>query len=649
MQVGPVASTTSYVTSRPTNNSERRRHQGRSVLNVTDAKFTVPVKRWGRVVGHKDIIQGVSVSMHSGETLAVMGPSGAGKTTFMDLMTLEGAGGRRTGVVDLNGEPITQEVFRQCCAYVPQYDQGWAFLTCRESLQFAAQFFMTGNAALKRKRVDELLTTMGLNSCADTKVGNEFLKGLSGGQRRRLSLAVAFLKDPLVVFLDEVTSGLDAASAAGIAKFLQELARSQDVIIACTIHQPSAKIFAGFDRLLLLSGGRVAYSGRVKDATAHFRSLGHVIPEQENPADFFLDSVNADFADRESVEKVLEAWATRPLEMCGTGSFKVKALPPRKSQNFFVETAVLFRRMLTLAVRDPTVYISRMIVFLLSCTFFAIVYTKSRDRTQDQIFNRVWLLLWHMGVPSSMSLAACLGQNVEFVAVRREVRAGMYRVSSYFVAQLLLQLPFLVLLSLSSIGFSGYVLANWNPEGFPVVLLAHVLLLFSFECPAQFFAVSFSNPLLGLLQVINLWFASFLFGGFLVPEADVPWPLRAFTYVSQIKWATKAAIFAELHDTTFDGAVLDQNSTLGFTCLGSTIECFGFTGDQVLATLKSSAMKHLATESELATDCGFLLGVAVVFRVAYFATAAAKCRSGQAVRALPGSDGPSSSSTAFDV
>jgi ABC-type multidrug transport system ATPase subunit len=272
--------------------------QGRAVLNITSVKFTVKAKQGCRTVGAKDIIKDVSVRMHSGETLAVMGPSGAGKTTFMDLLTLEGSGGIRTGYVDINGEPITQAVFKKYCVYVPQHDQSWAFLTCRESLQFAGDFYMSQGVVAKKRRVEELLKTMGLESCAETKVGNEFLKGLSGGQRRRLSLAVAFLKDPLVVFLDEVTSGLDAASAAGIASFLQELARAQDVIIACTIHQPSAKIFSGFDRLLLLSSGRVAYSGKVKDAAGYFRSLGLAIPEQENPADFFLDSVNADFTER---------------------------------------------------------------------------------------------------------------------------------------------------------------------------------------------------------------------------------------------------------------------------------------------------------------------------------------------------------------
>ena len=141
-----------------------------------------------------------------------MGPSGAGKTTLMDLLTLEGSSGSRTGYIDLNGKPMTPQVFKQYCAHVPQHDQGWPFLTCFETVQFAANFFLT-SASERREKAEEILETMGLLSCRNTRVGNEYIKGLSGGQRRRLSLAVAFMKSPLVVFLDEVTSGLDAASA----------------------------------------------------------------------------------------------------------------------------------------------------------------------------------------------------------------------------------------------------------------------------------------------------------------------------------------------------------------------------------------------------------------------------------------------------
>jgi len=611
------------------------KYSGRAVLNISKARFTVTQKSWCKTVGKKDIIKGVSISMKSGETLAVMGPSGAGKTTFMDLLTLEGSGGVRTGYVDLNGEPITQEVFKRCCAYVPQHDSGWAFLTCRETLEYAASFYTTeGGAKQREERVQELLKTMGLESCRDTKVGNEFLKGLSGGQRRRLSLAVAFLKDPLVVFLDEVTSGLDAASAASIAKFLQDLARAKDVVIACTIHQPSAKVFAGFDRLLLLSGGRVAYSGRVGNAAEHFLSLGMPVPEHENPADFYLDAVNADFTDRERVEKVLSAWSSTGSARAGSGVFEVKAVYGRRPQRRCVEVAVLFKRMLVLAVRDPTVYLSRIVCFLVACSFFSVVYLKSRDREQSQVFNRIWLMIWHMGVPSCMSLVACLGYNIEFAAVRREAKAGMYRLGSYVAAQLLVQIPLVAVLSVSAIGFSGYVLAQWNGSAFFEVLLAHSLLLFGFECFAQLAAVAFDNPLIGMFQVINLWFASFLFGGFLVPEDDVPWPLRALATVSPMKWATKAAFFSELRGTTWAGAVLDARDARGFSCPGasSASECYGATGAQVLQTMRATAFKHLTPESELTKDWAILLGVAVAFKLLYVAMAAVRCRGGQTVK-----------------
>jgi hypothetical protein len=200
------------------------------------------------------------------------------------------------------------------------------------------------------------------------------------------------------------------------------------------------------------------------------------------------------------------------------------------------------------------------------------------------------------------------------------------------MAQHLIQLPMMVILSLSSIGFSGYVVGNWSPDGFLEVLLIHALLLFSFECAAQLFAVSFRNPLLGLLQIINLWFASFLFAGFLVPEGDVPWPLRLFASISPLKWATKAAIFAEFHESTFTGAVLADSPT-GFTCHSSSVECYGVTGEQVLTTMKSTAFKHLETESELAKDCSVLIAIAAVFKVGYFAVATVRCRSGQSVKA----------------
>ena len=111
------------------------------------------------------------------------------------------------------------------------------------------------------RRVSSLLRLMGLESCADTKVGNAFFQGLSGGQKKRLSIAVALLSSPLVLFLDEPTSGLDSASASGIMSFLRELASTASIMIVCTIHQPSSTVFNSFDKVLLLARGQTAYLG----------------------------------------------------------------------------------------------------------------------------------------------------------------------------------------------------------------------------------------------------------------------------------------------------------------------------------------------------------------------------------------------------
>merc|ERR1711972_1089484 len=190
---------------------------------------------------------------------------------------------------------------------------------------YTATLMVSGTPACAR--VDAMLRDMGLESCQDTRVGNEFVKGLSGGQRRRLSLAVALLGQPLVIFLDEITSGLDAASAAGIMTFLADLTKSQQIVSICTIHQPSAKVFKSIDKLVLLSAGRVAYSGPRSEVVPYFQSKGRSMPEQENPADFVLEQINKDFVDPKSVDEMLEAWENHVPPLCKVKSERLDEVP----------------------------------------------------------------------------------------------------------------------------------------------------------------------------------------------------------------------------------------------------------------------------------------------------------------------------------
>ena len=145
--------------------------------------------------------------------------------------------------------------------------------------------------------------------------GNQFLKGLSGGQKRRMSLAISLIKQPVVLFLDEPTSGLDSASAASIVTFLKYYAQQQSVAVVCTIHQPSTAIFQQFDSTMLLSNGRVAYSGPTCDLARYFKEdVGTTAPPDYSLAEFVLEAINSDFGDEQKrlqVDSLLVTWAAR--------------------------------------------------------------------------------------------------------------------------------------------------------------------------------------------------------------------------------------------------------------------------------------------------------------------------------------------------
>ena len=251
----------------------------------------------GLVVGNRDqektILTGVSGTFTSGKLIAIMGPSGAGKSTFLNVLCGKAYYGKTTGKVAINGEETDLSSMRSSFGFVPQDDIVFPDLTVEENIRFQAALCLPSHidAATRDHYVQDTLHMMHLSSVANSLVGDVTKRGISGGQRKRVNIALEIVSDPVIAFLDEPTSGLDATAATEIVKGLRELTAIGRTIIT-VIHQPRYSIFEMFDTVLLLGPtGRTVYVGPAKLAKAYFESLGFVFPDNENAADVLLDII----------------------------------------------------------------------------------------------------------------------------------------------------------------------------------------------------------------------------------------------------------------------------------------------------------------------------------------------------------------------
>lgn len=245
--------------------------------------------------GKKEILRDVSGRLSAGLN-AIMGPTGSGKTSLLDILaSRKDPKGLKSGCVLLHGEKPPSN-FRLMSGYVVQDDVVMGTLSVRENLAFSANLRVSNDEFSNEQReekVSRVIRQLGLQDCADTKVGNEFIRGVSGGERKRVNIGMELILDPPIIFLDEPTTGLDANTANSIVLLLYRLAQDGRNIIM-SIHQPRYSIFSLFDSLIILRAGRIIYRGPATTAVDHFASIGYECPQFHNPADFFLDIVGGD-------------------------------------------------------------------------------------------------------------------------------------------------------------------------------------------------------------------------------------------------------------------------------------------------------------------------------------------------------------------
>ncbi|TGZ83724.1 hypothetical protein EX30DRAFT_89937 [Ascodesmis nigricans] len=270
------------------------------------------------------ILKGVSTRFEAGKLNVIMGPSGSGKSSLLNLMARRLRSSLTTkyassGKMLLNNSEATDEVIRSLCSYVTQDDDALLpSLTVRETLRFAAALRLPKHMskAAKNARAEEVLLKLGLKECADVLIGSEFKKGISGGQKRRVTIAIQILTEPVILLLDEPTSGLDSFTASSILGVLRGLADEGRTIV-CTIHQSRSDLFQHFGNVLLLArGGHTVYSGAANKMIHYFSDIGYECPPTTNPADFALDVITIDLqhakreqASRKKVERLINRFS----------------------------------------------------------------------------------------------------------------------------------------------------------------------------------------------------------------------------------------------------------------------------------------------------------------------------------------------------
>ncbi|KAE8684826.1 ABC transporter G family member 28 [Hibiscus syriacus] len=241
----------------------------RPMIEIHFKDLTLTLKK-----NNKHLLRCVTGKLSPGRVSAVMGPSGAGKTTFLSALTGKTAAGCAvTGQILVNGKNEPIQAYRKIIGYVPQDDIVHGNLTVEENLRFSAR----------------VIESLGLQPVRDSLVGTVEKRGISGGQRKRVNVGLEMVMEPSLLILDEPTTGLDSSSSQLLLRALRREAL-EGVNICMVLHQPSYALFKMFDDLILLAkGGLIAYLGPVKKLEEYFSSIGIDIPDRVNPPDHLID------------------------------------------------------------------------------------------------------------------------------------------------------------------------------------------------------------------------------------------------------------------------------------------------------------------------------------------------------------------------
>uniref|UniRef100_F6HTK2 ABC transporter domain-containing protein n=1 Tax=Vitis vinifera TaxID=29760 RepID=F6HTK2_VITVI len=524
--------------------------------------------------GSRSILQDLTGYARPGEVLAIMGPSGCGKSTLLDALAgrLEA---NQSGSILVNGRK--QTLAYGTSAYVTQDDTLLTTLTVGEAVYYSAQLQLPDSMSKqeKKERADMTIKEMGLQDSINTRIGGWGAKGISGGQKRRVSICVEILTHPNLLFLDEPTSGLDSAASYYVMSRIAGPDFRHGRTIITSIHQPSSEVFALFDNLCLLSSGRTVYFGPARAANELFSRNGFPCPTLQNPSDHFLKTINKDFEEdieqglggkkpkEEVIDILIKAYKSsgscqqvqaQVTEICKQEGDQ--ALQKSRDHAGFVnQCLILTKRSYVNMSRDLGYYWMRlgvyiMVSFALGTIFYDLGFSNSsiQDRGSMLMFVASFLTFMSIGgFPSFVEDMKVFG---------RERLNGHYGTGAFVVGNTLSSVPFLLLISLIP-GAIAYYLAGLQKGCeyfiyYALVLFACMMLV---ESIMMIVASLVPNFLVGIITGAGIQGLLILSGGFFRLPDNLPnilWRYPLY-YVSFNRYAYQGMYKNEFTGLTFPG------------------------------------------------------------------------------------------------
>nr|XP_006630613.2 PREDICTED: ATP-binding cassette sub-family G member 2-like isoform X1 [Lepisosteus oculatus] len=532
------------------------------MITFQNISYCVSVKKnlLQRSAEEKEILRNVSGIMKPGMN-AILGPTGSGKTSLLDVIAgRKDPRGLRSGQVLVDNQIMTSEL-RLRSAYVVQDDILMGTLTIKENLEFSANLRLPPrefSAEEKKLKVNAVIRELSLQDCADTKIGTEFIRGVSGGERKRCSIGMELITSPSLLFLDEPTTGLDANTAFSIIRLLHRLSRNGKTIIF-SIHQPRYSIFRQFDHLTLMNKGEIIFAGPAEKAVGYFEGLGYKCEPFNNPADFFLDITNGEIAPctdmatpgLQSASGMLSgdknplALCYKESEFCSQVEEQLKQMGQVADPSatpvhirasyatpFHYQLMVVCGRTVKNILRNPQTSYAQLALNIVFGILVGLIYYQIPNTIPEALQNRIgafFFLVINMIFGNLSAVELFISERVLFI---HENASGYYRTSVYFLSKVFADLiPNRIVPVFLFSGVSYYMMGLKNATDafflycltMSLVSLAAVSLAFLVSASVGSFAVA--NVLIALPYVFMM-----VFGGFLVNLNSM------LSWLSWLKW-----------------------------------------------------------------------------------------------------------------